>query len=327
MHQKQPQDKNVMAEDVKPALSVNQIFGDNHEWIATLSAERIRTVIATGDIIPARSVNYEVLQHKDFNWPYLKTYQLTQAADITFSNLESPEIINCPITNEGMIFCGDYRNIEGLKFAGIDVVSLANNHAGNHGQDGVKETIEHLKAAKIDTTGTVFSNLVIKDVKGLKFAFLGFNDITKNQPGISNADEGNIKAEIENAKRQTDVVIVTFHWGEEYKDQPDDRQKYLGRLAIDSGADLVIGNHPHWIQPIEIYKDRLITYAHGNFVFDQEWSQKTKEGVLGKYTFYDGSLIDAEFIPIQIDNYGQPSLLSGSRKDAILKEMSANSVL
>lgn len=328
INQKQPvMIKPIQTESVfQPKTpSVNQIFGDNHEWIATLSAKRVRTVIATGDIIPARSVNYKVLTNKDFNWPYLKTYQLTRASDITFSNLESPEITNCPTTNEGMIFCGDYRNIEGLKFAGIDVVSLANNHAGNHGQDGVKETIEHLKTVGIDATGTVFSNLVIKDVRGLKFAFLGFNDITKDQPGVSNVDEEKVKVEITDAKRKAGVVIVAFHWGEEYRDQPDDRQKYLGHLAIDLGADLVIGNHPHWIQPIEIYKGKLITYAHGNFVFDQEWSQKTKEGVVGKYIFYDGNLIDAEFTPVQIDNYGQPNLLSGSRKNTILKEMSINS--
>lgn len=307
--------------------SIDQIFSDNHKWEATLPAERVRTVIATGDIIPARAVNFEILRHKDFNWPYLKTYQLTQAADITFSNLESPEIKNCPLTNEGMIFCGDYRNIEGLKFAGIDVVSLANNHAGNHGEKGVKETVNHLKAAGIDSTGTESSNLVIKDIRGIKFAFLGFNDITKNQPGVSNVDEEKIKNDITEAKRQANIVVVTFHWGVEYRDQPDERQKYLGHLAIDSGADLVIGNHPHWIQPVEIYKGKLVTYAHGNFVFDQMWSQKTREGVVGKYTFYGSQLIDVEYLPVQIDSYGQPSFTSDGGKKSILDDMRKRSLL
>lgn len=321
----------------KPStLSLNRIFEENHSWVSTLPQDRIRTVIATGDVIPARSVNVQVLQHKDFNWPYLKTYQITQNADITFSNLESPEIKNCPLTNEGMVFCGDYRNIEGLKFAGVDVVSLANNHAGNHGAEGVKETIEYLKTAGIDTTGTTFSNLVIKNIRGVRFAFLGFNDITKEQPGVSNAEEGKIRAEIVEARKQVDIVIVTFHWGVEYRDQPDERQKYLGHLAIDSGADLVIGNHPHWIQPVEIYepkgsnppdyKDKLITYAHGNFVFDQMWSQKTREGVVGRYTFYNKRLIDVEYLPIQIDSYGQPYIINGDKRKAVLDMMKAASI-
>lgn len=315
---------------VKPVLktntpSLNQIFSDNHTWIATFSAQKIRTIIATGDIIPARSVNFQILQHKDFNWPYLKTYPLTQNADITFANLESPQIAKCPVTNEGMVFCGDWHNVEGLKFAGIDIVSLANNHAGNYGSEGVKETVGHLKTAGIDATGTTLSNLAIKDVRGVKFAFLGFNDISKDQPGISNVNEEKIKSEIARARTQAKIVVVTFHWGIEYQDQPDARQKSLGHLAIDSGADLIIGNHPHWIQPVEIYKGKLINYAHGNFVFDQQWSLKTKQGVVGKYTFYGNQLIDAEFVPVIIEDFGQPRLANTDEKTAILENMKTQS--
>jgi poly-gamma-glutamate synthesis protein (capsule biosynthesis protein) len=117
------------------------------------------------------------------------------------------------------------------------------------------------------------------------------------------------------------VVIVQYHWGTEYITPPEERQKSLGRLTIDSGADLVIGNHPHWIKPIEFYKGKLITYGHGNFVFDQEWSQKTKEGVVGKYTFDGRDLVDVEYMPVEIINYGQPYFLEGSKKKQILDEM------
>jgi poly-gamma-glutamate synthesis protein (capsule biosynthesis protein) len=99
----------------------------------------------------------------------------------------------------------------------------------------------------------------------------------------------------------------------------------LGRFTIDSGADLVIGNHPHWIQPVEIYKGKLITYAHGNFVFDQEWSLKTKQGVIGKYTFYGKELADVEFFPVQIENYGQPYFLEEENAKVILDSMKAES--
>lgn len=304
--------------------SVNQIFGSDHTWIATLSAQNIRTMIATGDIIPARSVNYQVLARHDFKWPYLKTASIVKNADIVFANLESPLIDKCPTTQEGMVFCGDKNNIEGLLFAGINIVSLANNHAGNYGPQGVEQTTKLLNENNILVTGV--HGPTIADIKGIKFAFLGYNDITKSQPGVSNVDEEIIKQEIAEAKKQADLVIVTLHWGTEYKDLPDDRQRYLGHIAVDAGADLIVGNHPHWIQPVEIYKGKLITYAHGNFVFDQMWSQKTKEGVIGKYIFYDKQLIDVEFMPVQIADYGQPFFLEGAQVQAILTEMKVNSL-
>ena len=260
-----------------PSLpSINKIFADNHTWTATLSSQKLRTMIATGDVIPARSVNFQALKHKDFNWPYLKTASVIRNADITFINLETPLIKNCPITQTGMIFCGDQRNVEGLEYAGVDVASLANNHAGNYGAEGVKATKDLLNENGILVTG--IDRTVIKDIRRVRFAFLGYNDITKPQPGISNADEEKIKQEIAGIRQQADIVVVAYHWGVEYRSQPDERQKYLGRLAIDAGADLVIGNHPHWIQPIELYKDKLIAYAHGNFVFDQTFSKETQQG-------------------------------------------------
>ncbi|MBI2049461.1 CapA family protein [Candidatus Roizmanbacteria bacterium] len=299
--------------------TLESVFSNDHSWTATLSAKNVRTMMATGDIMPARSVNSQVLKYKDFNWPYLKTADVLRQADITFINLETPLFDMCPPTQEGMIFCGDARNVDGLVFAGVDIANLANNHAGNYGDKGVDKTVRLLNNNDILTIG--INGPVFKDIRGIKFAFLGYNDISTPQPGISNADEERIRIEIKDAKRQANIVIVAFHFGAEYRDQPDDRQIYLGHLAIDSGADLVIGNHPHWIQPIEIYKDKVITYAHGNFVFDQEWSQKTKEGVVGKYTFYENKLIDIEFLPVLIENYGQPYFLNNNRKIEILDRM------
>lgn len=310
----------------KPTLpSIDKIFSADHSWVATLSAQKLRTVIATGDIIPARSVNYQVLQYKDFKWPYLKTAEALKNADITFINLEAPLLAKCPVTQEGMVFCGDERNVEGLDYAGVDIASLANNHAANYGSEGVQTTVKLLSDHSILTTGV--NGPAIKEIRGMKFAFLGYNDIGGSQPGISNADEEKIKQEIGEARKQSDVVIVTFHWGIEYQPQPNKRQQYLGHLAIDSGADLVIGNHPHWIQPIESYKDKLITYAHGNFVFDQMWSQKTREGVIGRYSFFDKQLVDVELLPIQIEDFGQPYFVKQAKNDSILKEMKRESLI
>jgi poly-gamma-glutamate synthesis protein (capsule biosynthesis protein) len=116
-------------------------------------------------------------------------------------------------------------------------------------------------------------------------------------------------------------VVVSFHWGVEYVTEPTQRQIDLAHLAIDAGADIILGNHPHWVQPVEIYKDKCIIYAHGNFVFDQEWSEETKRGVVGRYTFYEGKLVDVEYLPIRIVDYGQPYFLKGTEAEQIMKHM------
>lgn len=305
-------------------LSLETIFNEDHQWLATISAERKITLLATGDVMLGRSVNFQSYQKKDWRWPFLKTADFLKEANLTFINLESPLVTDCPLTQEGMIFCGDLKNIEGLVFAGVDIANLANNHTANYQQKGLETTIEALNLNDILSVGV--NSLVLKEVKGVKFAFLGYNDISSPQPGVANVDEEKIKKEINEARGEAEIVIVAFHWGQEYVSQPSQRQKYLGYLAIDAGADLVIGNHSHWIQPIEIYKGKLITYSHGNFIFDQMWSLKTKQGIIGQYIFIDQQLADVQYFPVLINDYGQPVLINGQGKQRIIEELKAESL-
>ncbi len=101
---------------------------------------------------------------------------------------------------------------------------------------------------------------------------------------------------------------------------PDDPVA-IGHLAIDSGADIVIGNHPHWYQGVEVYRNRLITYAHGNFVFDQMWSEETRQGVVGTYTFFDDKLVAASWKPVRIYDYGQPRFEDPAYDQKVLSTM------
>ena len=136
-------------------------------------------------------------------------------------------------------------------------------------------------------------------------------------------------AGIQYARAQADVVVVQFHWGKEYERQPmpdpgvptPDNPVEIGHLAVDSGADIVIGNHPHWYQGIEIYKNKLITYAHGNYVFDQMWSEETREGVIGTYTFYDKHLVAASWKPLRIYQYGQAQWMNDADSARVLATM------
>jgi poly-gamma-glutamate synthesis protein (capsule biosynthesis protein) len=302
-----------------PQLTIEQIF-DASVSAQSYPPEDMWTLIVTGDIIPARTVNYNTVQYNNFTWAFEPTASFLRSGDVTYANLEAPIISNCPLTNVGMIFCGDKRHIQGLLYAGIDVVNLANNHLGNHREDGIKETAHILKENNILFPG-IENNPQYLPVKENKIAFLGYDDI-EYQPGVSRVDELRIENEINEAQKNADLVIVQFHWGVEYVSQPTDRQRTLARLAIDSGADLVIGNHPHWIQPVEVYKGKLVTYAHGNFIFDQMWSEKTKEGVVGKYYFYKDTIVDVEYFPIYIQNFGQAHFITDSlHKERILREM------
>lgn len=305
-------------------ITLDRIFSGDHTWIATLSAERVRTVIATGDVLLARAVNLRTIRYNNFRWPFEKTADVLRTADVTLINLETPLVKNCPVTAEGMVFCGDQRNVKGLVSSGVDIVNIANNHMGNWGQEGVEETVAALSESGLIPVGHENPVYLTKGNEGnrgnkrvMKFAFLGYNDVGR-QTGIRHVDDETFEDDIRLAKQNVAIIVVSFHWGVEYTHEPTARQRETAHRAIDAGADLVIGNHPHWIQPPEIYKGKLIVYSHGNFVFDQMWSQKTREGIVGRYTFYDEKLIDAEFLPIIIEDFGQPRWAEGVESEMII---------
>ncbi|MBU0999814.1 CapA family protein [Patescibacteria group bacterium] len=281
------------------------------------------TIIATGDVILARSVNSRVVRLNNFNYPFEKTVNILKSADAVFVNLESPLIPNCQTTDEGMKFCGDLRNARGLIYGGVSVASIANNHMGNYGLDGINSTTNLLKKNKISVTG--HGQPAILTIRDKKFGFLGYNSIGAKEPGIAWAEISQIQSDIYNLKKQVNFVIVAFHWGFEYTSVPSSKQKELAHAAVDAGADLIIGNHPHWVQSVEQYRGKHITYSHGNFIFDQMWSNETREGVIGKYTFNSEGLINIQFIPVVIDDYSQPRPATAAESEKILSRMKQSS--
>lgn len=296
-----------------PSLSIENIFRTDRSPTSSLPKEKVVTLLTTGDVMPGRSVNTNSRKIENFNWPYEKVGGELREADVTFINLESPIIKNCLDSDSGFKFCADEKSAKALADVGVDVVGLANNHAGNYGKVGFDETIYLLSQSGIPVAPT------IETIKGIRFAFLAYNDIDAGSSFVLKAEKESIKRDIELVKPKSDVVVVAFHWGTEYTHKPNQRQIDLGRFTIDSGATLVIGNHPHWIQPVEVYKGGIIVYSHGNFVFDQDWSLKTKQGMVGKYYFYNKKLVDAEFLPVFIEKLGQPRFLEGEEKDKTIE--------
>jgi len=295
----------VFSNQFKDRDTVKIISSHKQESVLPSQIQKDINLTFTGDIILARSVNFLTVKSNDFTWAFKNIADELKDADLTISNFESPIIKNCPLTNEGFKFCGDERNVQGLVYSGIDVVGLANNHAGNYGESGINETITTLERNNILVSGATNRKIAYREVNGTKFAFLSFNTIGYVESGLVCGSEENLKKLISEAKMNADVVIVQIHWGVEYVEDPTSTQQKLGRLAIDSGADMVVGNHPHWIQKYEIYKDKYILYALGNFIFDQEWSQKTKEGVIAKVKVNNNKIYDLQFVPVEIKNYGQ----------------------
>ncbi len=300
-------------------LTLDQIFGEKPHWIIDLDESNSLKLIATGDVMLGRSVNMKTTQDNNFPWPFEKTAHYLQEADLTLVNLEGPFIENCPITNENTRFCSDPRNIEGLLLAGIDIVTLANNHSGDYGKIGIEQTKILLEEKLISTVG--LNNIEYIHKKGKKIAVMGYNQIIPRRSDVSWLDENKTLVDVRVAKKNADIVIVSFHWGSEYTEKPSKEQIDLAHKIIDSGADLIIGHHPHWIQPIEIYNDKLIVYSLGNFIFDQMWSQKTREGLVGAFMFYEGKLVDATFEPVLIEDFGQPRVVTGDRRQLILRNL------
>jgi poly-gamma-glutamate synthesis protein (capsule biosynthesis protein) len=320
-----------------PALSLSRLFHPPGPVAA--DPTRVRTLIATGDVIPARLVNIEATKRQDFVYPFRPTAEYVRNADLTYINLESPLLAGCPARSTGLTFCSDTRFIEGITAIGARVVNLANNHV-NAGPD-TQATAALLQQRGIQAV-TDLGPPALADVKGLKFAFLGVNGVTSG-PRV---DREALRTGIQHARTLADVVVVQFHWGKEYERQPmpapavaPDNPIELGHVAIDAGADVVIGNHPHWVQGVEIYKSHLIAYAHGNYVFDQVncypaigsdyrtyCSDDTRTSVVATYTFVDKQLAGVTWRPTFIDTTLQTQWAEPGRAATVLKTMEDASV-
>ena len=287
-------------------------------------SERQKSIILmfVGDIMLNRGVEYYVRTkgNGDLRFPFLKIADYLTQADILFGNLES--VISDKGVKVGSIysFRAKPEAIEGLIYAGFDILSVANNHVFDYGREAMEDNFKRLKAAGIDYVGGGFSekevhSVVIKEMRGIKIAYLAYTNLGSEyweakgeKSGIGWLDE-RITDDIKLAKEKADIVVVSMHFGDEYQSQSNKQQKYFAHLAIDAGGDLVIGHHPHVVQEIEKYEEGYIAYSLGNFVFDQSFSEKTMRGLILKVLLYDGKIKEVIPIEIRINKYFQPEIL------------------
>ena len=282
------------------------------------------TLFFVGDIMLNRGIKsvVETYGGGNFEFPFFKIADYLKTADILFGNLEGP--ISDKGKNVGSIY--SFRAIpevlKGLKFAGFDILSVANNHIFDYGREAMEDTLIRLKEAQIEYIGAGFSGKEalspkIIEKKGTKIVFLAFTNLgeksweaKENSSGIAWLNKENLKHSIKKAKEEAELIIVSMHYGQEYQLQPTKEQKDFSHLAIDLGADLVIGHHPHVVQPIEQYKRGYIAYSLGNFVFDQNFSKETMEGLLLEVLIKSGKIEKITPRDIKINNFFQPELIN-----------------
>ncbi|MFV1917148.1 MAG: CapA family protein [Patescibacteria group bacterium] len=278
------------------------IEGGDEEKTQTPEKEERIEIILTGDVMLGRTVTTESLdKQKNPAHPFRKVVPTLKEADLVFVNLENPIVKDCPRTYEGLRFCAPPEMLEGLSVAEVDIVTLANNHAGNYGTQGLEQTVKYLNERNIAATGR--GELVTKEVKGVKFGFLGLDYSSIYSPTFEDYDL------VSESKPKVDVLIVGIHWSGEYYSEPTEIQRRDARRLIEAGADVIAGQGPHWVIDKEYIYGKPVYYSLGNFVFDQMWSEETRRGLAVKLIFQGAKLIGDEHLPIYIDSWAQPEFV------------------
>jgi len=252
------------------------------------------TLLFAGDIMLSRHIETIMKKKKDWSYHTRRVKKFMRSADLTIANFENPFRGTKDVKKGEMVFGADPKSVKTLTELGVDVVSLANNHMLDQTGAGITHAIDTLSTPSINGVGvgTTYNDAhtaVLKEIKDVKIAFLAYtpflpHSIKKksSQPTVADMNEKEIIRDVKQAKKQADIVITMFHWGDEYKTTHNKKQEIIAHAAIDAGASLVVGHHPHVIQDIQTYKDAPIIYSLGNFIFDQNFSKDTKRGLVAE---------------------------------------------
>jgi poly-gamma-glutamate capsule biosynthesis protein CapA/YwtB (metallophosphatase superfamily) len=252
--------------------------------------------------------------------------------DAAWANVESPlSDLGSPTPGKDYAFEGPTSMAPALAGAGLNVVTMGNNHSVDYGHAALKDTIKRLERAGVQVVGAgvddkdAWTAALVKTSGGATIGFLAWSDIlwpgyrATDQPGVAEGrtDIPRMKQSIRALAKEVDYVVVGFHWGIEYQHYPWEPQTSEAHAAIDSGADLVIGHHPHVLQGFETYKGRLIAYSLGDLVFDH-YSIATGQTVLVDAVLTARG-VTATLLPVYVSSSGVPSVQHGAAARTILE--------
>lgn len=276
--------------------------------------QRPITILAFGDVMLGRHVR-TLMDINGMDYPFRNIGDL-KGADFVHANLEGPIKEQYVRTGKAIEFRFKPDIVWPLKDSGINIVSIANNHALDQGWTGREDTKKHLNIAGVRYFGhpknEIEDNAYITEVAGKKFAFVGFDDV------VYKIDGDKARELISRLDKEVDYVIVSVHWGVEYVHTPTERKVNFAHDWIDNGADLIIGHHPHVVQTMEIYKGVPVFYSLGNFVFDQYWSSDTQEGLAFGIEINDDGY-EISLYPYNLPN-SQPQFMVGQARQEFLEK-------
>ena len=291
------------------------------------------TVSMVGDCTLGTDVNFDqstsfdafYQMKNDPGYFFQNVKDIFTADDLTVANMEGTLTTSNDRQQKTFAFKGNPSYTEILTQGGVEATNLANNHSHDYGDQSYEDTIQYLEAAGITTFG--YDRTAVMDVKGIKVGLIGIYEL---KDGLGRQQQ--VIDTIQAVKDQgAQVIIVSFHWGTEKSNIPDDIQKTLAHLAIDQGADLVVGHHPHVLQGIEKYQGKNIVYSLGNFCFGGNKNPSDKDTMIFQQTFTveNGELVEDDvtnIIPCSLssesgyNNY-QPMVLEGSEKERVLQKI------
>jgi poly-gamma-glutamate capsule biosynthesis protein CapA/YwtB (metallophosphatase superfamily) len=290
------------------------------------------TIVAVGDILLGRSLGVLMEQTGNYSLPFAGISSELSSADITFGNLEGPFCGEPPYPPAGMVFRVRPPAVAGLTGAHFSVMSVANNHFENGGDACMRFSLEHLRKAGIATAGAGVTYeeahapaILVRH--GVRFAFLGYTYAERNDapdathPVIAGRNPENVRRDVRAALARADAVIVSLHDGTEYTARVAPETLEFAHAAIDAGAAVVLGHHPHVPQRIEHYHDGWIFYSLGNFVFQQYEPPETRTALMARLTFAGARLVRAEAVPVVIEWHSQPRLANAEESAPILRRI------
>ncbi|MDP2789894.1 MAG: CapA family protein [bacterium] len=291
------------------------------------------TMVFGGDVMLGRAVRDQIVKvgKNDGSWATAKVADVFRNAQLAFVNLESP-FAPGPALGYSLVFRADPKHVTALTKAGIDVVSFANNHSRNQGSAGIQTTLALLKKNAIAPAGAGLSSAEAYAPRylhagDLPVAVLAYSYNEKaptsalSKPTIAGMDIGRLQIAVKAAKARGHFVIVSMHAGTEYTLTRNLQQTRFAHAAIDAGADLVVGSHPHWVQPVEKYKGKPVLYSLGNLVFDQPWSIETQQGAVAVATVRDGKVAQIQMKIVKIDRAAQPRWMTSAEAAPVLKRI------
>jgi poly-gamma-glutamate synthesis protein (capsule biosynthesis protein) len=288
------------------------------------------TVIFAGDLNFAANFEYAA-QYRPINtfahWKRIGKY------DLMMINLENAVTQSVNSMEKEFVFKMKPEYLSQLCSAGISIVNCANNHTADFGVEGILETIHRLDSAGIRHTG-IGRNLsearkpVILHVNGIRIGFLGYGGertfiASRTLPGTTSRSQWLILEDIKSLKPRVDFIVINIHWGDELETRPDSNQIILAHRMIESGADLIVGHHPHVLQGIELYRGKIIAYSLGNFVFGGNSRSANSETAVLRVRFAKDTM-EVQAVPVSVRNW-QPAPADSSAAYRVLEMLGERS--